>query len=152
MDLLGLLCRLEEVDGLQGLTIQQMLSFLTQASALKRDIAQPQPVDSPSAGTPEVLPPSVVEFLSESIGLSISISKVTYHLEYLGSLAGPGHSGDRSIFCAQHSQDCQHGRPSWPDMPDMPDGPDQGQMGQILQISYKVRLHHPHFCVLICRY
>ena len=67
-NLVDLLCRIEEVVGLKDLNAKQLQDFITRASLLKREILQTQPSNLTTV-IPEVLPPSVVEFLSESIDL-----------------------------------------------------------------------------------
>jgi len=52
---------------LHSLTVEQVYSFLTRASQVKRDILQPQPLTVQHNAAPDILPPSIVLFLSKSV-------------------------------------------------------------------------------------
>jgi hypothetical protein len=69
MDLEALLQALKDHENLQQLSLDKILTFITRASMLKRDIMQPQPLSVPIDVAPERLPPSVSQFLSNSLDL-----------------------------------------------------------------------------------
>ncbi|KAF8059881.1 hypothetical protein FPV67DRAFT_1453519 [Lyophyllum atratum] len=53
-----------------GLTLDQVITFIRLTSSLKRDILQPQPLhQSDENHAPDILPPSVAEFLSRAVGI-----------------------------------------------------------------------------------
>jgi len=67
-NLVGMLQALDKASSFQEMTVQQLLNYITHAAALKHEISQSQPANSTLA-IPKVLPPSITEFLSESIPL-----------------------------------------------------------------------------------
>jgi hypothetical protein len=69
MDLNALLLLLRDRDNLQQLPLDKVLSFIMRASVLKRDIMQPQPSSVLIDMAPTRLPPSVSQFLSDSLDL-----------------------------------------------------------------------------------
>jgi hypothetical protein len=69
MDLEVLLKQLQHHEGLQQLSLGKVMSFVNRASMLKRDIMQPQHPSVPVDEAPEILPPSVSHFLSDSLGI-----------------------------------------------------------------------------------
>jgi hypothetical protein len=66
MDIDILLKQLRDRDVLQYLSLGKIIAFISWASALKRDIMQPQ---SLAARAPDILLPSVSEFLSDSLDI-----------------------------------------------------------------------------------
>jgi hypothetical protein len=69
MDIDILLKQLWDRDVLQYLSLKKIIAFISQASALKRDIMQPQSLAVPSDHAPDILPPFVSEFLSDSLDI-----------------------------------------------------------------------------------
>jgi hypothetical protein len=69
MDLNALLLLLKDRDNIQQLPLDKVLSFITRASVLKRDIMQPQPSSVLIDMAPERLSPSVSQFLSDSFNM-----------------------------------------------------------------------------------
>ena len=68
MDIEVLLDELKAHDALCRLSFSQVMSFITRAAALKRDIMQAQPLSVPIDCAPDHLPLSVSQFLSDSVG------------------------------------------------------------------------------------
>jgi hypothetical protein len=66
MDVCILLQQLKDHESLSRLSLGTIMTFITWASALKRDIIQPQPLSTPVDRAPEFLPPSVSCFLGDS--------------------------------------------------------------------------------------
>lgn len=56
-------------DSYEPLGIKQLIQFLRLASLVKNDILLCQPSKMPGTSVPLVLPPSVSEFLAESVGI-----------------------------------------------------------------------------------
>jgi len=69
MDLNTLLLLLRDRDNLRQLPLDKVLSFITRASVLKRDIMQPQPSSVSIDMAPIYLPPSVSQFLGDSLDM-----------------------------------------------------------------------------------
>ena len=69
IDIKVLLDELKAHDALCQLSFNQIMSFVTQAAALKRDIMQPQPILVPIDCAPNHLPLSISQFLSDSVGI-----------------------------------------------------------------------------------
>ncbi len=69
MDIEVLLEQLKAHNALCCLSLGQVMSFVTRAAALKRDIMQPQPLSVPVDHAPDHLPPSVSQFLGDSVGI-----------------------------------------------------------------------------------
>jgi hypothetical protein len=67
MDLKALLQLLRDHKTLQQLSLSTILSFISRASMLKHDIMQPQPLSVPTDMAPKCLPPSVSQFLGDSL-------------------------------------------------------------------------------------
>ena len=69
MDISALLQLLRDCPDIQHISFETVLSFITRASTLKRDIMQPQPLSVPIDQAPEYLPPSMSQFLSDSLAI-----------------------------------------------------------------------------------
>lgn len=69
MDLETLMSELKHRDNLNQIPLGKVMGFIQRASALKRDIMQPQPLSVPIDQAPEFLPPSISKFLAESLEL-----------------------------------------------------------------------------------
>jgi hypothetical protein len=70
-DLSDILKSLSQHPVLQDLSISQLLTFLTQSSALKRHIILAQPAGEPTGDAPPILPPLVREFLANGTGIAL---------------------------------------------------------------------------------
>lgn len=70
MDALPLFDKLIEHQNLSHLSMTTIVDLITRASALKRDIMQPQSLSTPIDCPPDILPQSVALFLAESFDLS----------------------------------------------------------------------------------
>jgi hypothetical protein len=70
-DLSDVLKSLSQHPVLQDLSITQLLTFLTQSSALKRHIILAQPAGEPTGNAPQILPPLVREFLANGTGIAL---------------------------------------------------------------------------------
>ena len=69
MDLGTLINELRRHKHLSQIPLGKVMSFIQRASALKRDIMQPQPLSVPINHAPEFLPPSISKFLAELLEL-----------------------------------------------------------------------------------
>ncbi|KAG9221730.1 hypothetical protein CCMSSC00406_0005643 [Pleurotus cornucopiae] len=70
MSLLAQLRVLESVEPLRDISFKSLFTFIRMASLLKSDILLAQPADWPSLNkAPDVLPPSIVLFLSRVVGV-----------------------------------------------------------------------------------
>ncbi|KAG2129520.1 hypothetical protein BD769DRAFT_1356103, partial [Suillus cothurnatus] len=66
-------------DLLATLSFEDVLAFTSRASALKRDIMLPQPQMTPDNVPPDILPPSICEFLQVSTGLTQDTVLACWH-------------------------------------------------------------------------
>lgn len=71
MEFTSMIDMLQTSVSLNHLSIGQVMSFITRASSVKLDIQLVQPAQSDHSVAPDVLPPSVAEFLSESVGIPL---------------------------------------------------------------------------------
>ena len=69
MDLGTLINELRRHKHLSQIPLGKVMSFIQRASALKRDIMQPQPLSVPINHAPEFLLPSISKFLAELLEL-----------------------------------------------------------------------------------
>lgn len=96
-----ILLRLATHPLLQSLTLEQVTTFVQLGSLLKRDIQQPQPVSQTGATAPDVLPPSVSQFLANAVGIPLECMDYCWDVlkdEVWESLEMPATTHDEDLF------------------------------------------------------
>lgn len=62
---------LAENEALKELTLSQVNTFIELAASLRRSIQLVQPAAEPSGEAPTILPPSIIDFLAESVQIPL---------------------------------------------------------------------------------
>lgn len=67
-----ILQQLKAHDELRRLSLTTIMAFVSRAASLKRDIMQPQPLSVTDDRPPDILPPSIAHFLSNSLAIPLA--------------------------------------------------------------------------------
>lgn len=80
MDIRAALQQLKDHKELHQLSLVTIMAFISLATSLKHDIMQPQPLFLPQDQSPDILPPSIVYFLSQSLAIPLTSIQECWHI------------------------------------------------------------------------